>query len=65
MKPLSEDVVSPDEGEVTPLPDLGDKPVGLARFFARNAPWLNLRRRINTDPVPQAESESSRKVGSK
>jgi len=65
MKPLSEDVVHPDEGEATTLPDLGDKPVGLARFFSRNAPWLNLRRRRNTDSVPQAEAEPSKNVGSK
>jgi hypothetical protein len=64
MKPLSEHVVSPNEGETTTLSDLTDKPVGLARFFSRNAPWLKLRRRIKADLIPQAKAESSESVDS-
>jgi hypothetical protein len=64
MKPLLKNAVNPDEDGAITLPELGDKPVGLARFFSRNAPWLNLRRKINTEPVPKTD-ESAENVGSK
>jgi len=51
MESLSQDTANPEPDETTTLPDLGDPPVGLARFFSRNAPWLVLRRRKNTDPA--------------
>jgi hypothetical protein len=58
MKLPSKTVVNPNAGETTTVPDLGDKPVGLARFFSRNAPWLILRRKMNVEPFPQADVES-------
>ena len=64
MNLLTEHVVNPNEGEATTLSDLADKPVGLARFFSRNAPWLNWRRSLKAEPIPQAEAESSVNIDS-